>query len=327
MALKISIALATYNGATYLQEQLDSYLQQTLLPDELIISDDGSIDETVTICKNFVNKAPFEVKISQNERNLGPTKNFEKTISECSGDIIFLSDQDDVWLPDKIKLLADILLNNPGTGLAFCNAGMCDENLRPLGYDIWEALGFTVKKQKMVLAGHSFEVFLQYPMIAGMTMAFRSEMLNMLLPFPDLLSCHDIWILLLVSSVSNIHLISDKLAMHRIHHENLSKITKRNLYQQYLKAKSQIQNDRLTYSLEFHKEVFNHININGNWLINKSANKNLLQQKINHAQIRVDMPKKWFKRLLPIAKEIKNQNYKRFSYGFKSALQDLFLRS
>ncbi|HIE59179.1 MAG TPA: glycosyltransferase, partial [Hydrogenothermaceae bacterium] len=94
--MRISIALATYNGDTYLQDQLNSYIAQERLPDEMVVCDDVSKDETVAILEAFQKVAPFEVQIIKNETNLGYTKNFEKALSLCSGDIVFFSDQDDV---------------------------------------------------------------------------------------------------------------------------------------------------------------------------------------------------------------------------------------
>jgi len=92
----ISVALCTYNGELYLREQLESILKQTFPPDEIIICDDGSTDTTIKILEEFRRKSFIPVKVYYNKENLGVSKNFEKAISLCSGDIIFLSDQDDV---------------------------------------------------------------------------------------------------------------------------------------------------------------------------------------------------------------------------------------
>ena len=95
--MNLSIALATYNGAVYLKEQLESIAAQTRTPDELVISDDQSTDDTLRVIEEFAATAGFPVRLSVNEANLGIAKNFEKAISLCRGDLIFLSDQDDVW--------------------------------------------------------------------------------------------------------------------------------------------------------------------------------------------------------------------------------------
>jgi len=99
----ISVAMATYNGEQYLQEQLESLSNQTQLPDELIVCDDGSSDDTLKILKDFVKKAPFSVVVIENDHNLGVIRNFEKAIINCTGDIILFSDQDDVWFENKIS--------------------------------------------------------------------------------------------------------------------------------------------------------------------------------------------------------------------------------
>lgn len=326
MKPKISIALATYNGSAYLQEQLDSYISQSRLPDELVISDDGSTDDTVAICEDFARKAPFEVNIYTNSRNLGPTKNFENAISRCTGDFIFLSDQDDVWLPDKVKILADTFLAGTGIDIVFCDARMCNENLIPLGYSIWEALGFTAVKHKKVQSGNAFEVFLQYPMIAGMTMAFQANYNDILLPFPALQSCHDTWILLLISALSGVGMVDRKLTMHRVHGNNVSGITLKNLYQQYKKAKDQIKNDRLKYEMALHQAIFNRIFAIKDEMNAPASTIDAIVQKINHLQKRLNIPKSYFKKIPEIYRELSKGNYALYSYGWKSALQDLFLR-
>ena len=99
--LTISIAMTTYNGEKYLQEQLDSFLGQNRLPDELVVCDDGSQDRTMAILESFSSRAPFPVRIYRNSAKLGYSKNFEKAGSLCTGDIIAFSDEDDVWDAQK----------------------------------------------------------------------------------------------------------------------------------------------------------------------------------------------------------------------------------
>lgn len=103
--LKISIALATYNGARFLKEQLVSLAEQTILPAELIVTDDGSTDETLSILEWFSCVAPFHVSVHCNDKRLGYGMNFLKAASLCSGEVIAFCDQDDVWLPFKLERL------------------------------------------------------------------------------------------------------------------------------------------------------------------------------------------------------------------------------
>lgn len=113
--MSISIAIATYNGANYLQKQLDSFVAPRRLPNKLIVCDYGSTDGVINIAKAFRENAPFDVRIYRNEATVGYIKNFGNTISLCSGDIIFLSDEDDVWFRNKLAVMADVLMSQPGT--------------------------------------------------------------------------------------------------------------------------------------------------------------------------------------------------------------------
>ncbi|TQV61723.1 MAG: glycosyltransferase [Sulfurovum sp.] len=107
MKNKISICLATYNGEKYLKEQLDSLLNQTLTPYEVIIQDDCSTDNTVEIAKQYTDK--LNLKIYVNEVNLGFTKNFESVLQKATGDLIAPCDQDDIWKPDKLEKLSGLI--------------------------------------------------------------------------------------------------------------------------------------------------------------------------------------------------------------------------
>jgi glycosyltransferase involved in cell wall biosynthesis len=104
----ISVALCTYNGEEFLPKQLDSIKQQTCQVHELIVCDDGSRDATLTILEKFKDSVPFPVHIHQNSSNLGSSKNFEQCLQKCSGEIIFLCDQDDVWMPNKVEIMRAI---------------------------------------------------------------------------------------------------------------------------------------------------------------------------------------------------------------------------
>jgi glycosyltransferase involved in cell wall biosynthesis len=102
MALRLSIALATYNGEPYLAEQLESFATQRRRPDELVVCDDASTDATAAIVERFSYAAPFAVRLEVNATRLGCAGNFARALSLCTGDVLFLSDQDDVWLADKL---------------------------------------------------------------------------------------------------------------------------------------------------------------------------------------------------------------------------------
>jgi glycosyltransferase involved in cell wall biosynthesis len=108
---KISIALATFNGERYLEDQINSILQQNLRPHELIVCDDGSTDNTIQLIKQLTHSSPFPVLIEQNKKRLGYGRNFLKAASLCTGSIIAFCDQDDFWLPEKVQRLHHAFTN------------------------------------------------------------------------------------------------------------------------------------------------------------------------------------------------------------------------
>ncbi|MGN0728895.1 glycosyltransferase [Treponema sp.] len=130
--MKVSIALATYNGEKYLREQLNSILSQSIQDFELIACDDCSTDSTLQILNEYVEK-DIRIKVFANEKNLGFKKNFEKAILLCSGDYIALSDQDDIWTEKHLQVLLENIGKNDLVG---ANAFLCDEKAKSTGIDL-----------------------------------------------------------------------------------------------------------------------------------------------------------------------------------------------
>jgi glycosyltransferase involved in cell wall biosynthesis len=125
----ISIAMATYNGARFLEEQLQSFARQTLLPDEVVITDDGSTDDTLEIARQFASGAPFALRIHRNPKRLGFNRNFEAAVSRCEGDIIFFSDQDDVWFDRKLETVMSAFAANEKTQVVINGQIIADADL------------------------------------------------------------------------------------------------------------------------------------------------------------------------------------------------------
>lgn len=124
---KISVIMATYNGEMYIREQLDSILNQTLLPDEIIIQDDGSTDNTVNIIKEYSAKNNI-IKLNINKKNLGYIENFYSLLKQASGDYIFLSDQDDICLKTKYEEMVKVMESNDSIQILSCNPKIIDQN-------------------------------------------------------------------------------------------------------------------------------------------------------------------------------------------------------
>jgi glycosyltransferase involved in cell wall biosynthesis len=146
--LSISVAMCTYNGSRFLPEQLASIARQTRQPDEMVVSDDGSTDATAEIVENFARSAPFPVRFIRNPRNLGSTKNFEQAIGLCSCDLIALSDQDDIWMPDKLARQAEMFELDPSLGGVFTDAELIDETGTLLCQRLWFSIYFSPSEQQ-----------------------------------------------------------------------------------------------------------------------------------------------------------------------------------
>ena len=122
--MKISVAFIVYNGARYMRKQLDSILAQTHGVDEIIVCDDASSDTTKEILEEYKNKYLNLFLLHYNNKNLGPTKNIEKAIQACTGDIILLADQDDYWEPNKVETIIKWFEANPTMNGVFTNGSL-----------------------------------------------------------------------------------------------------------------------------------------------------------------------------------------------------------
>ena len=149
----ISIALCTYNGAAYLPAQWASLLAQTKQPDEVVICDDQSTDGTVALLNQLAAESPFSVRILVNAERLGYNKNFERVLSACTGDLIFICDQDDAWFPEKIDTMTRYMADHPATEAAFCDAWVTDEQLQHRQSRFWEWVRFNAEARSRVAVG------------------------------------------------------------------------------------------------------------------------------------------------------------------------------
>lgn len=206
--MKISIALATYNGARFLAEQLDSFAAQSRLPDELIVSDDSSTDETLSICRAFAATAPFAVAVRPNPDPRGFSRNFERAISLATGDIILLSDQDDIWYPDKILTVETALRDHPEMLTLHHDEHILDQATG-------RRFPRTVGENNRVV--RSWDRILE----AGNCTALRKDLAEILMPFPTDLP-FDQWIAWVGTALDSRLVLDVPLQLWRRHGSNSS---------------------------------------------------------------------------------------------------------
>lgn len=326
--MKVSIALCTYNGERFLKEQLASFLLQTRLPDELVVCDDCSTDSTLKILEDFAKEVPFEVRICKNEVRLGSYLNFEKAVSLCKGDIIFLSDQDDVWASEKIEFITSKFAEFSSIGMVFSDAELVDENLCPLNKRLWEFY-FPKKKREKAKKVGIFEVLLEANVVTGATMAFRAKLKESFLPFPKDISgiMHDGWISLCASLISDVYFTENPLIKYRIHRGQQIGIG--------IGIGMNIKRMGFSETVEIIKEDIDRLRKIGEVLRRyqglKLPSSELIQKVIErkesnilHLENRLKLPEKKFSRILPIFKELLSGRYNEFSKGFLSAVKDFF---
>lgn len=322
---RLSVALCTYDGARFLREQLDSVARQTRLPYELVVCDDRSSDNTVEIVKAFSSSAPFPVRLYVNEENVGPTKNFEKAIGLCEGDIIALSDQDDVWHPEKLERSEDVLLQTPRAGAVFADADIVDDNLRPLGYQVWKALGFTQVQRGRFARGRALEILLRRNVVQGATLVFRASFKELILPIP-VGWMHDAWIAFLIAASAELAFVDEPLMKYRQHPRNVTGVAKEGFVEVVARAKN---TEARHFWNVFHQyeSAYARLStlVDAGYDLHPGALP-LLQEKILHWQARAAMPSTFRQRLPVVLRELVTLRYSRYSKWWRSFAGDLFLR-
>ena len=318
----LSVAMCTYNGAKYLREQLDSIAFQTRPPDELVVCDDQSSDNTTEIVKTFAAKASFPVHLFVNEENIGSTKNFEKAIRLCEGDIIVLSDQDDVWHPEKLMRMDAVFSNSPRIGAVFTDAEVVDEHLHQLGYRLWQTVWFGRVDQKRIAKDRAFDVMLKHKVVTGATLAFRAVFKELILPIPASW-VHDGWIALLISAAVNLAIVHEPLIQYRQHSKNQLGATNKGFKQLLIKTQESDSSDYLIAAEQYSSVYKRLLTLSRGHYRQEVIPK--LELKIRHLCARAEMPEEILRWLSWAIKELVTFRYHRYSMGWKSLAQDVLL--
>jgi len=220
----ISVCMASFNGESYIKEQINSILDQLEPDDELIISDDGSTDRTLEVIREFDDK---RIKLFKNINRHGYVHNFENALIKASGDYIFFSDQDDIWLPNKVATMLPYLKDD---NFVISDAFITNEMLEIKGkISLWRKYkkGYTRNLYKSIYA--------------GCTCAFTKKIKDYSLPFPTTIYIqHDTWIGLLCELKFNIINIEEPLILYRRHNHNTSGLSSKSTKTPFFKLKYRI---------------------------------------------------------------------------------------
>ena len=314
----ISVALCTYNGKRFIKEQLKSIISQTTSVDEIIICDDKSTDGTVQEIYKFREsvESSVNIRVFVNSRNYGVTKNFEKAISLCRGDIIFLADQDDVWLNNKVSSMITVFDEDEKCQLVFTDAALVDSDMKDTGRGLWE-LTHPYLKEKYVVSdftGHRF--------VTGATVAFRRDLLAQAIPIPD---CwiHDAWLAVIASQNGNIKYIDQKLVFYRQHEKNVVGAKKRSILKQIQYTSAHI--DRSIRFKTTMRERFSSLFERIGSSLSDTERQNLLRCLAFWKESETIFNCPVGRGLSIIIKNTFNGNYSKYNHGVYGGMVDLFI--
>lgn len=220
--LQVSVAMCTYNGSRYLEEQLTSIFEQTLPPDEIVLLDDCSSDDTVTLAEKLLSKSGIEYRILVNEKNSGVKHSFQKCILACSKDIIFTADQDDIWKPEKIDHMLAEFRRDEDCVFVFSNGELTDGNARSLDADVWTTLNLRRAGLCDHVSQERFRRILMYTWaVPGTMMAFRKSLAESCFPIPEKKGwIHDSWLAICAPAYGHVVSLDETLTLYRQHEKN-----------------------------------------------------------------------------------------------------------
>lgn len=319
----ISVALATHNGERFVGEQIASILAQTLPVSEIVLSDDASGDRTVEIVEWAVaehrtahGSAP-ELLVLRNDPPLKVTQNFAQAIAHCTGDLIVLCDQDDVWHPTRIdRLVAQFA--EPEALLVFSNARQVDERGEYLGHDLFEAMGMSDAERALVEQGRAFEQFMRRNLATGATVMFRRSLAERAAPFPDAW-LHDEWLAVIAAAFDGVRIYDEALTDYRQHDKNEVGMSKMNLSRKFsmFRQPRTERNRRLFLRAEaLAPRIAELEGISAEY-------RSMVEEKLAFERARQAYPEARIKRIMPILRQLRLGRYNVYGTGLKDAVRNL----
>lgn len=317
--MRIAVVLCTYNGARFLEPQLQSLLAQRRRPDQLVIVDDASSDHSWALLEAFrveAERAGIDVLLRRNPQNLGYVRNFESALALAAADLLFLCDQDDVWHPRKIERMAREFDARPDLCLLHTDARLVDETGGDLGCGLFEALEMTRGELASLHADAGFQVLLRRNVVTGATAAFRSALFQRARPFP-LEWVHDEWLAVVGAVAGGIDCLEDQLIDYRQHPGNEIGVRRRTAREKFSTRGSRRQHMRsVVLRLQTLTGYLHAVDM-------RAAYREDLDQRMRHARARADLPSRWPARLRWVIEEARSGRYARYSFGMRSVVADL----
>ncbi|HEX4402426.1 MAG TPA: glycosyltransferase family 2 protein [Galbitalea sp.] len=321
--MNVAVALCTRNGAAHIEQQILSILNQSVLPTEVVISDDASTDNTVALIRGMFDRHPKptpQLIVLENAVPLGVTANFEQALRSCTCELIALSDQDDIWHTDRIRVAALQFESSPSLELLHTDARLVAGDGEPLGVSLFEALDLTRAEVAALESGQSFAPLLKRNLITGATTMVRKALVARAIPFPAPW-VHDEWLAIVASAADGLRMIPNRLIDYRQHGANEIGVRKlgapgkiRRIFEprggrgDYLLLRAQVMYARLE---GLGSEV-------------SPAYLELARGKVEHQRARAALSASRPRRWVPVLREVTTGRYRSFSRGAGDILRDLF---
>lgn len=319
---EISVAMCTYNGAQYIVEQLESMAAQTLLPAEIVVSDDGSTDGTIALLKQTWERLSehsselrtVKLTVISNKTSLGVTKNFEQAIAATTKPFIFLADQDDLWFPQRLEVETAKL--KAGAGFVFGDAQLIDSSGAPLGHSLFDALSLSSYERSGIIA-HPVDVLIKRNIVTGATAAFSRTVFEKATSFPSGW-VHDEWLAMVAALTGEKFAVTESLIGYRQHASNQIGVKKNTLSTRMakLRAEGAERNTRLLARITSLSERSNALGAS-------ATAQSLIASSLKLQQARSAYPRNRAIRWVPVLGQVITGRYFRVSNGPRDILRDL----
>jgi glycosyltransferase involved in cell wall biosynthesis len=322
----ISVALATYNGERFIREQLESILAQSLPPAEIVVRDDCSTDNTLGVVREVLSTRRIaalgvELRIVVNDKNVGPSKNFWLAIQGCSHELIALSDQDDVWMENKLEVLAAILESDPAALLVHSDAELIDSSGAALGMTLSEGLGMSEWETNHLVSGRSLPAIIRRNLVTGATAMVKRELADLAMD-ESTVDLHDGRLAIVASSLDGLRFCPQHLIGYRQHESNEIGGTPLSLVDTAVAlAKSWIE---LGQVLERRNRELEELLAKLGGRISP-ANSQIIEDRIAHNVWRIGLPRSRVFRVWPVLWGMMRRRYKRFGRQPHDVMRDLLM--
>jgi glycosyltransferase involved in cell wall biosynthesis len=320
---RVSVALGTHDGERFLGAQLASILDQAYPVDEIVLSDDASTDGTVALAERIVAEhraagGRVELRVLRNRPALGVTRNFERALRAATGDLVALSDQDDVWRPDRVSRAVETFAARPAVQLVASDATLIDADGADLGATLFATLGLGDALRERLDGREAFDELLHRNLLTGATVMVRRELVERASPFPDSW-VHDEWLAMVASVTGGLAVLPDRLIGYRQHGANQIGVTALGWSGRFGKLREP-RTDRNARLLARASDLAERL---PGIAATRPAVADRLAAKLAHEHARSALPAGRVRRVPHVLREWRTGRYTRYGLGTQDVLRDL----